>query len=300
MQKQGNISLWVYELALVTVTVLWGGSFIVLKGALDSMSPGWLLTLRFALAAMVLCLLFLGRIRSHLDVRHVYAGLLIGIPEGLGFLVQNVGLVDTTPGRNAFLTGTYCVMVPFLAWMLVRRRPSLRDVLCALICLAGIGFVSLRGDLGAGLSRGDILTLMGAVFFALNILCVEWFGRGCDFVTITFVELATMTLVCLAWSLAAERPPVASDLLPGFFAQLAYVVFASTMLCMLLQNVAQQHVPSGRAALLMSLESVFATIFSITFYGERLTVPVTLGFTLILVSVVLSQMTGGEVQEVVA
>ena len=300
MQKQGNISVGVYELALVAVTVLWGGSFIVLKGALDSMSPGWLLTMRFSLAALVLGVPFLRRIRRHLDARHLRAGVLIGIPEGLAFLVQNVGLVDTTPGRNAFLTGSYCVMVPFLAWLFERRRPTGRDVLCAFLCLAGIGFVSLRGDLGMALSRGDVLTLVGAVFFALNILCVDWFGRGCDFVTVTFVELATMAAVCLGWSLVAERLPVPDDLLSGFFAQLAYVVLASTMLCMLLQNVAQQHVPSGRAALLMSLESVFATIFSIVFYGERLSVPVALGFALILVSVVLSQASGDDLREVAA
>lgn len=300
MWKHSNISVGVYELALVAVTVLWGGSFIVLKGALDSMSPGWLLTLRFFLATMALGLPFLGRIRRCFDAQHLRAGLLIGIPEGLGFLVQNVGLTDTTPGRNAFLTGTYCVMVPFLAWLFGSKRPLPRDVGCALLCLTGIAFVSLRGDLGMALSTGDVLTLVGAVFFALNILCVDWFGRERDFVTLTFVELATMSAVCLAWSLAAERPPVAADLLPGFFAQLAYVVLASTILCMLLQNMAQRHVPAGRAALLMSLESVFATIFSIAFYGERLSVPVAVGFALILVSVVLSQVSGDELREVVA
>ena len=300
MRRQSNIAIPVYELLLVTITILWGGSFVVLKGALDSMGPGWLLALRFALATVLLGLPFAGRILGNLDRRHLRAGVLIGIPEGLAFLVQNVGLVDTTPGRNAFLTGTYCVMVPFLAWMLTRRTPSRRDVACAIICLVGIGLVSLRGSLGPALSRGDVLTQVGAVFFALNILCVEWFGHGCDVLTITFVELATMAVVCLAWAIPTEPLPVAADLLPGFWGQLAYVVLGSTMLCMMLQNLAQQHVPSSRAALLLSLESVFATIFSITLYGERLTLPVALGFALIFASVVVSQLTQEETQEVIA
>ena len=290
MQKTSNIPLWVYELALVMVTIIWGGSFLVLKGALDSMTPGWLLSLRFLCAAMILALPFVGRIRAHLDASHVRAGLLIGIPEGLAFLTQNVGLVGTTPGRNAFLTGTYCVMVPFLAWAIKGLRPSARDLLCALLCLAGIGFVSLRGDLTLGLSRGDALTLVGAIFFAANILCVDWFGHGRDPITLTFVELAAMAGVCVVWALVTEPLPRLVSLSPDFWGQMAYVVVGSSMLAMLLQNVAQRHVPSGRAALLMSLESVFATVFSLAFYGERLSVPVALGFILIFASVILSQL----------
>lgn len=300
MQKLSNIPVWVYELALVAVTVVWGGSFVVLKGALDSMTPGWLLTLRFLLAAVGLWLPFAGRVASSLDAAHLRAGLLIGLPEGLAFLVQNVGLVDTTPGRNAFLTGTYCVMVPFIAWVATGRRPSAREAACALLCLAGIGFVSLRGDLSLALSRGDALTLVSAVFFALNILCVGWFGKDVDLPTVTVVELATMAVVCLAWALAAEPLPVLAGLAPGFWGQLAYVVVGSTLLAMLLQNVAQSHVPAHRAALLLSLESVFATVFSLAFYGERLTVPVAVGFALILVAVTLSQLRAPEAEEVVA
>lgn len=300
MQKLGNISVWVYELALVAVTVVWGGSFVVLKGALDSMTPGWLLTLRFALAAALLWLPLASRINASLDGAHLRAGLLIGVPEGLAFLVQNVGLVDTTPGRNAFLTGTYCVMVPFIAWALTGRRPTLREAGCALLCLAGIGFVSLRGDLSLTLSRGDALTLLSAAFFALNILCVGRFGKGVDLPTVTFVELAAMAGVSLAWALAAEPLPRFAELAPGFWGQMAYVVIGSSLLAMLLQNVAQRHVPTHRSALLLSLESVFATLFSLVFYGERLTVPVTVGFSLILVAVVLSQLAASDFEEVAA
>jgi len=300
MQKLSNIPVWVYELALVAVTIIWGGSFVVLKGALDSMTPGWLLTLRFSLAAAALWLPFAPRIRSSLDTAHLRAGLLIGIPEGLAFLVQNVGLVDTTPGRNAFLTGTYCVMVPFIAWAATRRRPSPREVACALLCLVGIGFVSLRGDLSLTLSRGDALTLVSAVFFALNILCVSWFGKGVDLPTVTFVELAAMAGVSLAWALVAEPMPMLVGLAPGFWGQMAYVVLGSSLLAMLLQNVAQRYVPAHRSALLMSLESVFATVFSLVYYGERLTVPVTVGFAMILVAVTFSQISAPEPEEVVS
>lgn len=300
MRSSRVIPVWYFEAALVTVTVFWGASFVVLKGALDSITPGWLLFLRFFLASAAIAVLLWGRVSSHLDARHVGAGVAIGVPEGLAFLVQNVGLVDTTPGRNAFLTASYCVMVPFIAWMLAGSRPRVRDLGCALVCLAGIGLVSLRGDLTPALSRGDVLTLVGAAFFALNIVFVDRHGRGCDVVTITFVELVVSSLVCLAWALLSEPLPTGSVASVDLLAQMAYVTLVSTLLAMLLQNLAQQHVEQGRAALLMSLESVFATLFSIAFYGERLTLPVTLGFGLILAAVVASQLVGRPEPEVVS
>lgn len=300
MQNRRDIPLWAFELALVAVTIIWGASFLVLKGALNSMTPGWLLAVRFALAALALAIPFGRRIAAHLDAAHLRAGLLIGLPEGLAFLIQNVGLVDTTPGRNAFLTGTYCVMVPFLAWLATGLRPRMREALCAILCLAGIGLVSLRGDLTLWLSRGDVLTLVGAVFFAVNILCVDWFGQNGDFITVTFVELVVMAVVCLAGALVSEPLPRLANLAPGFWGQMAYVALGSSTLAMLLQNLAQRHVPSHRAALLMSLESVFATAFSIAFYGERLSPAVAMGFVLIFASVVASQLAQSQEGEVVA
>ncbi|MCC6099830.1 MAG: DMT family transporter [Olsenella sp.] len=287
--RHPRIPTWGYQVLLATVAAIWGGAFIVLKGALGQMTPGWLLTLRFSLSTLVMVAIFWRRLAENLDWSHVLAGLLIGVPEGLAFLVQNVGLDGTTPGRNAFLTTTYCVMVPFINWAVTRHRPHANNVVGALLCLVGVGFLSLDGSMGLYLGRGDLLTLASAVLFALNIVAVSRVGSAHDAVTMTVVMFAVSSLICLGYSLAAEPAPDFAALTPDFWGQMAYVVLLSSVAALLIQNVAQQHVQPAKAALLLSLESVFAAFFSITLYGEALTPQLAVGFALIFAAVLVSE-----------
>ncbi len=281
--------VWVFELGLLLTAIIWGGSFVVLKDTLDAMTPIWIIALRFGLATVAMVLVFHRRLARYLDLSHVVAGVAIGLPEGLGFLIQNVGLAGTTPGRNAFLTATYCVMVPFMNWAVTRRRPGASSVVAAATCLAGVGFLALSGEKGFGLGVGDLLTLLSAFFFALNIVAVGRFGSAHDTMVITTVMFAVSFVVCLGAALALEPVPDFAALPGSFWWSMAYVVGCSTMLGLILQNVGQRHVPPAQAALLMSLESVFAVLFSIVFYGERLTPALLAGFVLIFLAVTVSQ-----------
>ncbi len=290
MRKCEHLPVWAHELLLALSAVVWGGAFIVLKGALDAMDPGWLLTLRFGAATLILGALFWHRLRDNLDLSHLLAGFVMGLPEGLAFLVQNVGLVGTTPGRNAFLTTTYCVMVPFLGWLLLGRRPGANNVLAAIMALAGVGLISLGEGFSLELSQGDALTLLSALFFALNIIAVGRFGSAHDSITATVVMFGTCALVCLAYAMVAEPLPRLGGLGTDFWWQMSYVVLLSTIAALLIQNMAQRHVEPSKAALILSLESVFAVIFSLLFYGEQVTLRLAAGFALIFGAVLVSEL----------
>ena len=95
-----------YKLMLVVAALLWGGSFVVLKDTMDVIAPSWLLGIRFVLSGIVMTIAFFPRMRKALDRSHVVAAVALGVTGGLGYLVQNLGLADTTPGHNAFLTAT--------------------------------------------------------------------------------------------------------------------------------------------------------------------------------------------------
>jgi drug/metabolite transporter (DMT)-like permease len=290
MKLPANTPTWVFELALVATTVAYGGSYIVLKDAMQAVSPAWLLAIRFAIAAAVMGAIFRRRLADNLDGSHVLAGTIIALPEAVGFLVQNIGLTLTTPGRNAFLTATYCVMVPFLAWAVERRRPRPNNLAAAAMCLAGVGLLSLKAtDGAAGLGAGDLLTLLSALMFGLNMVAVGRLGRLHDSVTITFVMFVVSALVSLGAAAALEPLPAATSFTPEFWAQMAYVVLLTTIFGILVQNVAQKRVPSSQVALLLSFESVFATVFSVIFYGEKITLPLLAGFALIFGAVLVSQ-----------
>ena len=193
--------VWVFELGLLLAAVIWGGAFVVLKDTLDAMTPIWIIAVRFMVA------IFHRRLARYLDASHVLAGVVIGLPEAIAFIIQNVGLSGTTPGRNAFLTATYCVMVPFLNWAFLRRRPGANSVVAALLCLTGVGFLALSSERGFGLGLGDVVTLVSSLFFALNIVAVGRFGRAHDAMVITTVMFALAAVLCTAVALVAEPVP---------------------------------------------------------------------------------------------
>lgn len=280
-----------YKLMLVFAAAIWGGSFVVLKGALDVLSPAWLLGVRFVLAGLVMLVPFHRRLAQHANGGHVLAGVLLGVSGGFGYLIQNLGLVDTTPGHNAFLTATYCVMVPFLHWLVTRVRPTVANVAAAVIALVGVGVLSLGGDNPFTLRWGDWMTLVGAFWFAVQIEIMVAVAPGKDVLTCTIVEFFVMGLLCLGYGMCAEPFP-SGKALGGvdFWLQLGYLVLLASCVCTVCQNVGQAHVPPAQASLLLSLESVFGVLFSVLFYGEAVTPELMLGFALVFGAVLLSEL----------
>jgi drug/metabolite transporter (DMT)-like permease len=312
-ERAAAVPQGVYKLGLALTTIIWGSSFVVLKNTLDDIPPGWLLFVRFGLAALVLTAFLHRRVAGHLDRTHVLASLLIGLSGGAAYLVQNIGLVSTTPAKNAFLTASYCVMVPFLHWATTRKRPGAHNVVAALLCVAGIYLVTggSIGGIGAGgtgagaggesaglaallnLGIGDALTLLAALLFGIQIELIDRYAARCDALTISTLELWVYAAVCGISAIAGgESLPDASVLSPQLLLKLLYLVLLATVFSTLAQNVGQKYVEPSQAALLMSLESVFGVLFSITLYHEQVTPGMLVGFVAIFVSVLVSELAG--------
>lgn len=291
MITEKDIPTGVWKIALAGAAAIWGGSFVVIKGALDVVPPCWLMFVRFFFSALIVGALFWKRVRPHLDASTLRCGSVLGILSGTAFVVQNIGLTDTTPGRNAFLTATYCVMVPFVNWAVARRRPGATSIVAAALGILGVGLLSLGDDFSVGLSWGDMLTLVSAVLYALHIVAVARFSAsGHEVMTMTVTQLAMSAVVSLAAALVLEGVidfGVFAD--PGIWGALFYLVILSSAVCMVMQNLGQAHVPPAPASLLLSLESVFAVIASVLFYGEVVTPRLACGFASIFAAVVVSE-----------
>lgn len=291
MITEKDIPTGVWKIALAGAAAIWGGSFVVIKGALDVVPPCWLMFVRFFFSALIVGALFWKRVRPHLDASTLRCGAVLGILSGTAFVVQNIGLTDTTPGRNAFLTATYCVMVPFVNWAVARRRPGVTSIVAAALGILGVGLLSLGDDFSVGLSWGDMLTLVSAALYALHIVAVARFSAsGHEVMTMTVTQLAMSAVVSLAAALVLEGVidfGVFAD--PGIWGALFYLVILSSAVCMVVQNLGQAHVPPAPASLLLSLESVFAVIASVLFYGEVVTPRLACGFASIFAAVVVSE-----------
>ena len=124
-----------WKLMLVAMALIWGYSFLTMKTVLDTIPTYMLLACRFLPSAAIMFAIFHKRIRAHFNLEYLGIGLLMGCVIWSAYGTQTLGLVDTTPGKNAFLTGTYCILVPFIAFILFRERITKWHISAAVLCL---------------------------------------------------------------------------------------------------------------------------------------------------------------------
>lgn len=161
---------WIADGLLLAAAIIWGSAFAVVKNTLDSVPPSMMIALRFGIAALISGVILRKHLRG-LTRGQVLMGLLVGVLTGLAYIVQTIGLQDTTAGKNAFLTTIYVLLVPFGSAVLFHEKLSKRRYVAAVLMLLGIGILSLDGESG-GLNRGDVLTLVCGVLYAAQIISV--------------------------------------------------------------------------------------------------------------------------------
>ena len=277
----------VNKLLILLVAALWGFSFTTMKGMVTQMPVFYLLAVRNVIASVAMLLWVRGRFVTHLDRQTVALGLALGATGFGAYATQTVGLTMTTPGKNAFLTGCYCVMVPFLSWLFGRGRPGMIHVLAACICVCGIGMVALDG--GFPLNRGDLLSLFCGVFYGLQFVILAKWGKGKDATVATTWQFMVMALCSALTSMVYERgyvPPVptASDV-----ATLLFLGLGCSCLCFAVLNRAMTLVDPAEGSILSALEAPFGVLSSIVVFHERVTPRLFVGFALIFVAVVMSE-----------
>ena len=278
---------WFNKLLIGACALAWGFSFFLMKDVTAEFPVFWLLFVRFGVASLLMLAVFWRRIRTNVSSSVVRTGVVLGVFYGLAYVFQTFGIVYTTPGKNAFLTGVYCVLVPFCAWAWGKGAPKRMSVLAAVVSLGGMGLVML--DNGFPLNLGDLLTLVGAVFYALEMVVVANEGRDKDVWALTFWQFVTITAIVGAGTLVLEQPPAAALFTPDNVASLAFLAVACSFACLAVLNYALTKVEPAAGSLLSSLESPSGVAFSVAFGYEVLTPKLLAGFALIFCGIVLSE-----------
>lgn len=273
------------EAALVVNTIVWGLTFVMVKSALNEVSPLLFLALRFSFAT--LCLLAIWRPDFRGGPRVWGGGVLTGTFLFAGYLLQTVGLQYTSAPKSAFLTGLASVMVPLLAAFVYKTRPLVSELLGILVATAGLGFMTLEGPLGS-MGRGDLLTVLCAAAFAGHIVTVGHYSErmSLEMLSVTQVGTAALWAGSLFWwaepQRLAWRPEVVyAVLVTGLLA---------TALAFTIQAWAQRYTTSTRTALIYTLEPVFAWLTSYWLVGEGLSKRASAGAALILGGVILVEL----------
>lgn len=273
------------DVSLALIAFVWGGGFVAVKDALDSITPFYIMAIRFTLAAFLMGIVFWKKVQT-IKKNDLIAGCIIGVFLFLGFAAQTVGLQYTTAGKQAFLTGTYVVMVPFLTWAISKKRPDGYSIIAAFLLLIGIAFLTLNGD-QLYINKGDSLTLLCAVFFAAQIVAIGYFAKSCEPVVITIIQLAFAGVVSSVFAFVLE--PVPQGIGRETFYSIGYLVVFSTMLAFFVQNIAQKYTNDTHAAILLCLESVFGSVLAVIFLGDVFTHNMIIGCTIIFIAIIISE-----------
>ena len=260
-----------WKVLLFSVAVIWGYSFTTMKGALDTIPVFELVYVRFLPSSLVMFAIFHKRIIAHFNARNLIVGLGMGALMWGAYGLQTIGLAQTTAGKSAFLTGTYCILVPFASYVLSGEKLTRYNLGAALLCLAGIGLVALDS---VEFNAGDAITLG---------------GRKMDINVITFWMFVGNGVLSLISSLLFETQAPSSVWTPDFIGVMVFLSVGCTCVALLVQNVGLAHVPASTGSLLLSMESPSGVLFSVLLMGEALTSRLLAGFALIFLSIILSE-----------
>ena len=275
-----------YGALLLFAAAIWGLGTVVIKDTVGEFPALWLVGIRFLSAGVIFCVLLAPRLtrlaREGRLADHLRAGLVLGALIACAYLLNTGGLTATTAARSSFLTGTYCVLVPFQAWLVMRRKPTAFNVGAGLLCLAGIALVSLP--------EGEAVTLGAGEFLGFHVVATSRLADGRDMVALTAIQFVVCGLLGLAAGALTQPAPSAALMTdPTVLGNLAYLVLAATCAALLLQNLGLAHVSPSSGALLLSFESVFGVVFSVLLLGEELTASMLMGCALIFAAVLVSE-----------
>ncbi|WP_251961679.1 DMT family transporter [Pseudomonas sp. Marseille-Q5299] len=273
------------EVLLVFITMLWGGTFLLVHNVMTVSGPMFFVGLRFAAAALFVGLVSI-RALPGLTFTELKAGALIGATIMLGYGLQTMGLQTISSSQSAFITALYVPFVPLLQWLVLGRRPGLMPSLG--ICLAFLGLMLLAGPEGGTLrfSEGEIVTLVSAVAIAAEIILISRYAGQVDVRRVTVVQLATASLLSFLMIVPTqERIPDFSWLL----LLSALGLGAMSAVIQVAMNWAQKSVSPTRATLIYAGEPVWAGIVG-HIAGERLPGVALIGGLMIVIAVVVSEL----------
>jgi drug/metabolite transporter (DMT)-like permease len=269
---------------LVLLTAVWGSTFFLIRDLVATVPPTDFLAVRFSIAAVLMLVIFWPHVRR-LGRPEWRVGLGLGVVYGVAQLLQTVGLAHTDASVSGFITGTYVVLTPILSAVLLRERVPPSTWAAVALATVGLGVLSLSGGLSFGL--GETLTLACAAVYALHIIGLGRWSTPSHATGLAAVQMITIAVVCVVSALPG------GVVLPsggGQWAAVLYMATAAGVLALWAQTWAQARMTATRAAIVMTLEPVFAAFFAVVAGQESATWRMAIGGALVLAAMYLVEL----------
>jgi drug/metabolite transporter (DMT)-like permease len=286
---------WKSDLILLFVAGIWGSGFVAQRLATGELSTLYYNGGRFLVAALMMVVMaLLRRQRQEVTRQEAPWMVLAGVLLFAAAFLQQAGLVTTSIGNASFITGMYVVLVPLILFVVWKKHISWLSWVAVLMAALGIMLLSLQGELR--LAQGDLLELIGAVLWALHVILVgRLASQGADVLWFSAIQFATCGFLNLALALGLEPQGVSS--LAASWKLIVYSGILPIGLGFSLQIAGQKHAPAVDAAIILSMEAVFGTLFGYLFLRELLAPRQLLGCALLLAAMILAQLNPGKKED---
>lgn len=266
--------------ALLAVAAMWGISFVWMKDILDQQDVFSFLVSRFIVAALVM-LVANPKVIARLNRTLLLKGSLIGTALGLGYIFQTLGLERTTPAITGFITGLYVVLTPLIGALILKEKLTISAWFYIALATVGLGVLSING---LSIGTGELFVLISAFLFAAHILLLSRWSRDFDAYTLTLVQLATCAIVSgIPASLNGFIAPPDTQV----WAVVIFTAVFATFFAFVVQTWAQARISATKVAVILTMEVVFAALFSVALGAEPLTLRIVLGGSMVLVAMVM-------------
>ncbi|NCU89146.1 MAG: DMT family transporter [Actinobacteria bacterium] len=263
--------------ALLAVAAMWGISFVWMKDILDQQEVYSFLTSRFIVAAAAMIALrpsVLKRFTKEL----VMKGLMIGMALGSGYIFQTLGLDRTTPAITGFITGLYVVFTPLLASIFLKERLTKAMWGYVFLAVLGLGILSVEGW---SVGLGEIFVLISAVLFAIHIILLGSWSKNFDAYALTVMQLIGCALLA---SIPASINGFVAPPDTHVWAVIIFTALFATAIAFVIQTWSQARISTTKVAVILTMEVVFAALFSFMYGMEPFTLRLALGGTLVLIA----------------
>ena len=273
------------ELLLLITAFMWGSGFVGMAMGLEHFTVFQLMAGRFTLATLLLSMIFYKKVQL-INWQIIWRGTILGAILFGAFVLQTYGLSYTTPSKNAFLTSINVLIVPIIAFVIYKRGFDRYEVIAAIMAVVGIGFLSLTDSFTIHI--GDMLSILCAVAFAFDIFYTNVFVKKCDALALTIVQFAVASIFSIIGVFVlGETPTTISAEGLGI---LLYLAVFCTLVAYVCQNIGMQYANPTKSAIILSMESLFGTLFSVMILSELLTGRMLIGCVLILMAVLLAEL----------
>lgn len=275
---------YIGEIGLIITALIWGSGFVGSAMALEHYTPYQILTGRFLIGLILLSVVFHKKLKL-MKKSIVIKGVILGAILYIAFILQTVGLQFTTPSKNAFLTAVNVVIVPFISFVIYKRKLDVFELTGAIFAIIGIALLSLQ--LSGGINIGDVLTLLCAFAFAFHIFYTARFVKNEDAILLTLMQMGTAAILGLIFMIGKGETSFSLEF--SALTPLIYLGVFSTTIAYVLQTVAQKYVTETKAAIILSTEALWGTLFSVIILSELLTFRMAMGAILILVAILIAE-----------